>query len=420
MNISEVKQIKTLDNLNLFLISILPLGLIIGSLISNILIFLIIIVFFLTIILRNENYFLKNKFFLFSFLIYIYLIFTSAINIDNFDKLDQESIIRSFGFIRFVLLSIAICYYIKKFGNEKILFLLFLFFLFITIDLIFEFYFGSNFFGFKSDYYGRLAGLTGDELKIGGFYFGFIMLSLSLAFQKKPQFIFPLILVFFIVSIMIGERSNFLKIILCIILWSLLVNKEDFKKTLFIFLSIFFLVIFFFSIFTTFEQKGLIEGRFFKQIFQKQPNKSLFENIKYSSPHYSHYVTSVKIFKDYPMFGVGLKKFRKISYQEKYNDLKYVFYGGGNHPHQIHFEWLVETGIVGYLAFLCFFLYYIFLGSKEYFKTKNTFLLSSLLFLLASLLPFLPSGSFFTSYGATIFWINFGFLLGNSKIINLK
>ena len=43
MNISEIKQIKFLDNLNLFLISIFPIGLIIGSLISNILVISIVL-----------------------------------------------------------------------------------------------------------------------------------------------------------------------------------------------------------------------------------------------------------------------------------------------------------------------------------------------------------------------------------------
>ena len=119
MNISKKKQIKFLDNLNLFLISILPIGLIIGSLISNILVISIVLLFFFTLILKDETHILKNKFLIYSFLIYVYLIFTSLINIDNFDKLDQESTIRSIGFIRFILLSIAICYYIKKFGNEK-------------------------------------------------------------------------------------------------------------------------------------------------------------------------------------------------------------------------------------------------------------------------------------------------------------
>ena len=39
---------------------------------------------------------------------------------------------------------------------------------------------------------------------------------------------------------------------------------------------------------------------------------------------------------------------------------------------------------------------------------KKEFLVkSSFLFITATLVPFLPSGSFFTSYGATIFFINY-------------
>ena len=43
---------------------------------------------------------------------------------------------------------------------------------------------------------------------------------------------------------------------------------------------------------------------------------------------------------------------------------------------------------------------------------KKEFLVkSSFLFITATLVPFLPSGSFFTSYGATIFFINYSFLM---------
>ena len=105
---------------------------------------------------------------------------------------------------------------------------------------------------------------------------------------------------------------------------------------------------------------------------------------------------------------------------EKFNNFKYGYYGGGIHPHQVHFEWLTETGIIGYIVLFSFFIYYITFGIKAYLIKKNIFLLSSILFLIASLLPFIPSGSFFTTYTATIFWINFGFLIGNTKIINFR
>ena len=161
---------------------------------------------------------------------------------------------------------------------------------------------------------------------------------------------------------------------------------------------------------------GAIQGRYFSQIFKNKPGASLFENIKYNK-HFRHYETSILIFKDHPFFGTGLKKFRKISHETKYNKSIYG-HGGTIHPHQFHFEWLAETGVIGYILLFSFFCYSIILGLKEYIVKKNIFLLSAILFLVVSLIPFIPSGSFFTTYGATIFWINFGFLIGNSKIFN--
>ena len=39
-----------------------------------------------------------------------------------------------------------------------------------VIDLFIEFIFGKNILGYSSDYIGRLASFTGDELKIGNFF----------------------------------------------------------------------------------------------------------------------------------------------------------------------------------------------------------------------------------------------------------
>ena len=52
---------------------------------------------------------------------------------------------------------------------------------------------------------------------------------------------------------------------------------------------------------------------------------------------------------------------------------------------------------------------------RNYFIVKSAFL-----FIIASLIPFLPSGSFFTSYGATIFFINYSFLIRPNVSNKLK
>ena len=70
----------------------------------------------------------------------------------------------------------------------------------------------KNIFGYTSDYPGRIASFTGDELKIGGFYFGFILIALTFLSNKDRKLQIFLSLIFFVIALIIGERSNFLKI----------------------------------------------------------------------------------------------------------------------------------------------------------------------------------------------------------------
>jgi len=106
------------------------------------------------------------------------------------------------------------------------------------------------------------------------------------------------------------------------------------------------------------------------------------------------------------LFGSGYKTFRFESYKDEYT--KDGFFGASTHPHQLHFELLSEIGVIGYLLIISNLVFILFRQTKfkKEFLTK-----SSILFLIATLVPLLPSGSFFTSYGATIFFINYSFLI---------
>ena len=109
------------------------------------------------------------------------------------------------------------------------------------------------------------------------------------------------------------------------------------------------------------------------------------------------------------------------SYNKKYFDDNFKIFDskgstpkGSTHPHQIHFELLSEFGIIGYLLIISNLLFVLIRGiydKKEFLKK------SSFLFITATLVPFLPSGSFFTSYGATIFFINYSFLMKTNNVV---
>ena len=76
-------------------------------------------------------------------------------------------------------------------------------------------------------------------------------------------------------------------------------------------------------------------------------------------------------------------------------------------------DFLSELGIVGFVVFFGLFFYIIFKKIINFFKINNYLVLASTLYVLVVFIPLLPSGSFFVSFGATIFWINFSFMVNN-------
>ena len=404
-------KVLNLQNLNIFLISVLPVGLVFGSLISNLIIIIICIFFILELFLKKDLFYLDKKNFYFLIIINLYIFLNSFFISEN-----EESIIKSLGFFRFIILAYAISYYFVKSG-DYILKIWSLFFLIVSFDIMFEYIFGKNIFGFESLYDGRLASFTDDEHKIGGYYFGFIFLCL-LYLKKQKDFLFLIFATtFLLISLLIGERSNFIKIFIMYFIFFLLFYEISFVKKI--------SLIVFFSIITA----SLIlsvpsyKTRFIHQIFNKefikveQTNEKeiTYKNIISNNRHLSHYYIATKIIKENILFGSGFKSFRIESFKEKYQEDKID--GASAHPHQFHFEILSELGLVGYILIMSNIFYVLFRN----FSFRNDFIFkSAFLFIIASLIPFLPSGSFFTSYGATIFFINYSFLIRPNVSNKLK
>ena len=308
-------------------------------------------------------------------------------------------------------ISYAIFFYFSFFKKKIIKFWFFIF-LVISIDILIEYIFGKNILGFTSDYPGRIASFTGDELKIGGFYFGFILIGLTFFSNKDKKLQIFLSLIFFIIALIIGERSNFLKIFIMYSLFFIFFfNISYFKKILIlIFLS--------FLTFVIILKSPVLSSKFYNHIFEdyyemfKKGESFDRDKIIRSNQHFAHYYTAILIFNENKIFGSGIKTFRIESFKEKYNSID-KFYGQSTHPHQIHFEFLSELGIVGYFLIISNFVY---LLRKNIIQKKDFLIKSGILFLIASLVPVLPSGSFFTSYGAAIFWINYSFLIKKNRL----
>ena len=151
--------------------------------------------------------------------------------------------------------------------------------------------------------------------------------------------------------------------------------------------------------------------RFYVYIIKPVIEKNIFLKFR-EDRHISHYRLAIDIFNNNKLFGVGFKNFRHESFHRQVNLGENI--AVTTHPHQIHFEFLSELGIVGYLIIISFLIYTIFDGYKIYkFKSsKNS--LAATFFILATLLPLLPSGSFFYYLWRHYFLINFSFILRNN------
>ena len=387
----------------IYLIILLPISLFIGSSINNL--FILIIIFTYLFQLQKKKKFEFNLLFNLIIILYLYLILNSI-----FLTQTNEGIIRAIGFIRFPLLAFAIAYYLRVEDEsylKPVLKTWFIIFIIVSIDIIFEFFFGFNSIGNVSNYAGRLASFSGDELKIGGYYFGFVLLALWIVNKDYKNYFYLYLIFFLICSLLIGEKANFLKSLFITSIFLIIIYNQSIIK------KISFLTLFLVLAFIFIKSTPSFNSRFIAHTFNNISTLD-YENIVKSNEHFSHYHTAYEIFRENKLFGIGIKNFRNLSYDDKFNPFENVN-GGSTHPHQIHFEFLSELGLIGYILLFGILIIFISRGIKQYLYNNDILSLVGSIFIIATILPIIPSGSFFTTYTATIFWINVSLILRYKK-----
>jgi len=399
---------------SIILISFFPALVFLGTGVINLLIIILDLLFLFEIIKKNELKYLNNKFF-YCLILLFFVWLTNLLFSINF----ENSLSRSFGFIRFIFFVFALRYYIfdvNKDYKKHIFKIWLIIFLVINLDLFFEFIFGYNVLGFKSYMPGRLSGFFNQELKIGYLYSSICLVILSYfvldikkinlfnIFNNKKNLIYLLAFIILFISLIIGERSNFVKTLIMLILFLFFFQKKNYFKNITLILSTLLILVIIIAVIPSENQYKYRYWIMFLKPLSENPIKFI-KNTNYGD----HYNAAYKVFKKHKMFGVGLKNYRIVVSSGNYGNNPSI------HPHEKHLEILSETGLLGYIFFICFFIYTIFLGIKIYFKNKNLYQLAGMLFIIANLIPVIPSGSFFTTYTATFFWLNFAFMINTSK-----
>ena len=278
------------------------------------------------------------------------------------------------------------------------------------IDLYVQFFFGQNLLGFKSPWHARLSGFFDQELKVAHLLIGFFLPSFAYFFQKnmKNLYLYFFLFLYFSILILTNERANIIRGSFALLIFFMFLPTLKIKSKV-IFSSLLILI---FSSMLFFIKP--IKDRFINEIAEMQVNNSIKNYVIFSN-YGPHYLSSIEIFKKNMLFGTGIKTFRtsckNVSLEKYYgnNDIRSKS-GCSTHPHQYYFEILSALGLVGFILFISFFFYLIYRIINSFFSTKNFILLSAGTFFVLQLIPLLPTGSFFTSFGATIFFINVGLI----------
>ena len=395
------------------LFSIFPVAIIAGNLSINISIILISLIFLISLTTKKglfksqKQVFLLLSFFFISLL--INLIFSNNL------YFSAPRVIKFFFIIFFIISFRYLILNLETIKINRIYKVWFIIFTIIVIDLIIEFFKGTNIIGLSSQMPGwRLASFTGMESVIGNYFYGFVLITLAYFYQNitNKKYLNLLLAIFFIIiSFIIGERANFIKTIIIIICFIFLVYDFSLRSKIFSIVALISLVFIFISFNSSYKT------RYFSPHLLTILEKNGLSNYLQTSQYGAQYNVAIEIFKDNPVFGVGIKNYRIENLNSKYNDLKHKEnrLRWGTHPHQIHLEILSETGLFGYCCFFIFITLSIFFSIKSFLVNKNIYQFAAILFILTSLLPLLPSGSFLSTFTSSIFWLNYAMMVGYIK-----
>lgn len=418
------------NKLSIFLFTLLPISLILGNFAINLNILIIDILTIYICFLKKNWDWTKEKFFKLLIVFYIFLVLNSLYSYYFSTHATNSGLIRSLTFIKFIIFAYSFRILAQDSRALKKIMINWSCVISVVIfDIFFESIFGHNILGNESADKTRIISFFKDETVVGSLVLCFAYIIITYYLNKNLninyKFIFNFLLLLIPITILItGERSNFIKslIIFSIILIFIDQNKLILKKrNFFIFIVVSFLGLLYLN-----PNIYIKQTEFFKRVIEinKVENNSVeqkdffirFQNIKY----FAHYDVSLKILKEYPLFGVANKNFRHECHNKKYFDerIKLTKLRCNTHPHQIHFELLSEHGIIGYI----FFIFMMFIGLKKifynYIKTKNMIYFSAGIYLVVFLVPILPSGSFFSTFNGTLFWLVFS--IGNLNKKSLK
>ncbi len=417
---------KLLINFSSTIYYLLPISLLTGPLIPEIILLLIILIFLFYSIKEKDWLYYNNNFSKFFLLFYIYLILRSFFSENPYLSLES-----SLFYFRFGLFALATWFLIvnkKNFIREFSLFLIITLLIAITDGYYQYFNNSNNIFGFESP--GTRMSLTfNDNLTLGSFLarvFPLLFAVVIYSFNNTRLKLIYLFFTFIFIDTLVylsGERTSFGLLTLASIFLILVINEYKLLRLFALIVSI--IIISIITILSPDIRERNIEGTI-NQMTSKITNPSNDEvdntNVIFSPGHHPLIMTAINMFKDKPLFGHGPKLYRVLCSNHKY---KFNDNSCSTHPHNNYIQALSEIGIVG-LGFILFLL--IYLSQKILVHLYNKIILSKntltdyeialIACFLLTLWPFFPSQNLFNNWINIIYYLPVGFYLQKVYPIN--
>ena len=408
---------------------LIPVSLLTGSFLPDLLLVIISITFISYALYNRELKYFKNIFFVIFMLFNLFLISSSLLS--EYQLLSLKS---SLVYFRFGFFSLAVWFILDK--NDKITkYFLYSLVISFLIALIYGYY---NYFSYSMDENNtRLPLLFSDRYLLGNYLVRLFPLLLALIFiRKKINKKLLLILGIFYIAIdclifISGERSAFFLLFLLTIFLLLTLNKFRYLRLITIIFSL--IIIIAISINnpeikernfdTTFNQLGLNND----SIFESQNDKIFI----FSRYHENYFINAIEIYKNNILFGSGPNTFRKHC-SDKLFESNNVFKSNltlndvcSTHPHNSYLQLLSETGIIGFSFIFITFIYFSIIIFKYVFRLTlsrdaqlNNYQICLLGCFLINLWPFIPTLNFFNNWINIFYYLPVGFYL--NSIYQLK
>jgi hypothetical protein len=396
------------------LLILIPIVLITGPALPDIFLSLIAMYFLVISILKKKWEYYKNPIVVGFIIFCIYGILRSLFSDMPVASLTNEG---SAFYFRYIFFSMGIWYLLdhNPYLPKCFIFISVICLAFVCLDGLYQYFVGINIIGNHKIGINRLTSFFGKEPILGRYISYLSIFTFALIYQnfQKTKKMLLLSVVFLVmcevVVFLSGERAPFFYISFFTVLLVIFIPKFRIYRIVGIVISMFIIL-------------GILlinpnaKERMVNQTIEEISETKL-SVLPYSTAHEEHYISSLKMFYEYPLFGIGTNTFRyqsqKHQYRSEKNDIN-------SHPHHYYIQVLAELGIVGFGFLVSFYLYISLIGFKQLLfillpnnKSKQIpfeFLLYPMI-LFVYWWPIIPHMSFYNNWNNVLMMLPLGFFM---------